>query len=70
MQNEKKTKICFLANRTTFNAHWPINLINNAEAKEKKGLRPQTKKTDIRPEAIVTIYSCMSLNEQEYHNMI
>jgi len=66
----KKTKTWLPAKRTTFNAHSPTNLINNVEAEEKKGMRRQLKKTNMRAEATVTIHSCISLNEQENHDMI
>jgi len=36
MQNQKKTKGMAASKYDIFNAHWPTNLINNAEAKEKR----------------------------------
>ena len=33
-------------------------------------MRAQTKRTDMRAEITVTTHSCMSLNEQEYRNII
>jgi hypothetical protein len=33
-------------------------------------MRRQLKKTNMRAEATVTIHSCISLNEQENHDMI
>ena len=65
MQNQKKTKGMAASKQDRFNAYWSTNLINNVEAKEKKSMHAQTKRTDMQAETTVTFHSCMSLNEQE-----
>jgi len=38
--------------------------------KKRKDMRAQMKRTYMQAETTVTIHSCISLNEQEYPNMI